>query len=129
MPIPEGNPEVFEREWPLRVGDLDRYGRQRLSAAARHTQDPPREWGLEAIHPTVGRCPPTPRGHETNANASIFAFGVDTALAGRVRWASPAGTTSVRGKPILQVTGRRSAIDHPRVGVGRLGQSHPIALR
>ena len=39
MPVPDGNPDVFEREWPLRVADIDRYRRLRLDATARHTQD------------------------------------------------------------------------------------------
>jgi len=55
MPVPDRNPDVFEREWPLRVADIDRYGRLRLDATARHTQDigqdQLREWGFEAIDP------------------------------------------------------------------------------
>jgi acyl-ACP thioesterase len=51
MPVPDGNPDVFEREWPLRVADIDRYRRLRLDATARHTQDigqdQLREWGFE----------------------------------------------------------------------------------
>ena len=51
MPVPDRNPDVFEREWPLRVADIDRYGRLRLDATARHTQDVGqdqlREWGFE----------------------------------------------------------------------------------
>ncbi|HWS93226.1 MAG TPA: acyl-[acyl-carrier-protein] thioesterase, partial [Mycobacterium sp.] len=27
MPVPDGHPDVFDREWPLRVGDIDRTGR------------------------------------------------------------------------------------------------------
>jgi len=55
MPVPNGNPDVFEREWPLRVADIDRHGRLRLDAAARHIQDigqdQLRESGFEAVHP------------------------------------------------------------------------------
>jgi hypothetical protein len=29
MPVPDGHPAVFERSWPLRVGDIDRSGRRR----------------------------------------------------------------------------------------------------
>ena len=39
MPVPGGHPAVFERSWPLRVGDIDRSGRLRLDAAARLIQD------------------------------------------------------------------------------------------
>ena len=39
MPVPDGHPAVFERSWPLRVGDIDRSGRLRLDAAARLVQD------------------------------------------------------------------------------------------
>lgn len=39
MPVPDGHPDVFDREWPLRVGDIDRAGRLRLDAACRHIQD------------------------------------------------------------------------------------------
>jgi acyl-ACP thioesterase len=39
MPVLDGHPDVFERQWPLRVADIDRYGRLRLDAAARHIQD------------------------------------------------------------------------------------------
>jgi acyl-ACP thioesterase len=46
---------VFNREWPLRVGDIDRTGRLRLDAAARHIQDigqdQLREMGFEDTHP------------------------------------------------------------------------------
>jgi acyl-ACP thioesterase len=55
MPVPDGHPDVFERQWPLRVADIDRNGRLRLDAAARHIQDigqdQLREQGFEAIHP------------------------------------------------------------------------------
>ena len=39
MPVPDGHPAVFERSWPLRVGDIDRSGRLWLDAAARLIQD------------------------------------------------------------------------------------------
>jgi hypothetical protein len=39
MPVLDGHPDVFERGWPLRVADIDRHGRLRLDAAARHIQD------------------------------------------------------------------------------------------
>ena len=26
MPVPDPHPDVFDREWPLRVGDIDRVG-------------------------------------------------------------------------------------------------------
>jgi acyl-ACP thioesterase len=55
MPVPDGHPDVFNREWPLRVGDIDRTGRLRLDAAARHIQDigqdQLREMGFEDTHP------------------------------------------------------------------------------
>ncbi|HXO54135.1 MAG TPA: acyl-[acyl-carrier-protein] thioesterase [Mycobacterium sp.] len=55
MPVLDGHPHVFEREWPLRVADIDRYGRLRLDAAARHVQDigqdQLRELGFEDVHP------------------------------------------------------------------------------
>jgi acyl-ACP thioesterase len=55
MPVLDGHPGVFDRQWPLRVADIDRYGRLRLDAAARHIQDigqdQLRELGFEAIHP------------------------------------------------------------------------------
>jgi acyl-ACP thioesterase len=55
MPVLDGHPDVFEREWPLRVADIDRYGRLRLDAATRHIQDVGqdqlRELGFEDIHP------------------------------------------------------------------------------
>ena len=50
MPVPDGHPDVFDREWPLRVADSDREGRLRFDAAARHIQDIGRincgRWGL-----------------------------------------------------------------------------------
>jgi acyl-ACP thioesterase len=55
MPVPDGHPDVFDREWPLRVGDIDRTGRLRLDAGARHIQDigqdQLREMGFEETHP------------------------------------------------------------------------------
>ncbi len=55
MPVPDGHPDVFDREWPLRVGDIDRAGRLRLDAACRHIQDigqdQLREMGFEETHP------------------------------------------------------------------------------
>lgn len=55
MPVLDGHPDVFDREWPLRVGDIDRTGRLRLDAAARHIQDigqdQLREMGFEETHP------------------------------------------------------------------------------
>jgi acyl-ACP thioesterase len=55
MPVPDGHPDVFDREWPLRVADIDREGRLRFDAAARHIQDAGqdqlREMGFEETHP------------------------------------------------------------------------------
>ena len=55
MPVLDGHPGVFEREWPLRVADIDCYGRLRLDAAARHIQDigqdQLRELGFADTHP------------------------------------------------------------------------------
>jgi acyl-ACP thioesterase len=55
MPVPDGHPDVFDREWPLRVADIDRDGRLRFDAAARHIQDVGqdqlREMGFEETHP------------------------------------------------------------------------------
>ena len=39
MPVLDGHPDVFDREWPVRMADIDRHGRLRLDAAARHIQD------------------------------------------------------------------------------------------
>jgi acyl-ACP thioesterase len=39
MPVLDGRPGVFDREWPIRMADIDRNGRLRLDAAARHIQD------------------------------------------------------------------------------------------
>jgi acyl-ACP thioesterase len=55
MPVPDPHPDVFNREWPLRVGDIDREGRLRFDAACRHIQDIGqdhlRELGFEETHP------------------------------------------------------------------------------
>jgi acyl-ACP thioesterase len=55
MPVPDPHPDVFDREWPLRVADIDREGRLRLDSAARHIQDigqdQLRELGFEETHP------------------------------------------------------------------------------
>jgi acyl-ACP thioesterase len=55
MPVPDGHPDVFDREWPLRVPDIDRDGRLRFDSAARHIvdigQDQLREMGFEETHP------------------------------------------------------------------------------
>src|ERR1700731_71479 len=39
MGVPDPHPDVFDREWPLRVADIDREGRLRFDAATRHIQD------------------------------------------------------------------------------------------
>jgi acyl-ACP thioesterase len=55
MPVLDGHPDVFDREWPLRVADIDRNGRLRMDAAARHIQDigqdQLRQLGFEETHP------------------------------------------------------------------------------
>lgn len=55
MPVPDPHPDVFDREWPLRVADIDRVGRLRFDAATRHIQDVGsdhlRELGFEETHP------------------------------------------------------------------------------
>jgi acyl-ACP thioesterase len=55
MPVPDPHPDVFDREWPLRVADIDRTGRLRFDAATRHIQDVGsdhlRELGFEETHP------------------------------------------------------------------------------
>jgi acyl-ACP thioesterase len=55
MPVPDPHPDVFDREWPLRVGDIDATGRLRLDAACRHIQDVGadqlRELGFQETHP------------------------------------------------------------------------------
>jgi len=55
MPVPDPHPDVFDREWPLRVGDIDATARLRLDAACRHIQDigqdQLRELGFQETHP------------------------------------------------------------------------------
>jgi len=55
MPVPDPHPDVFDRQWPLRVADIDREGRLRFDAATRHIQDigtdQLRELGFEETHP------------------------------------------------------------------------------
>ncbi|QZA08258.1 acyl-[acyl-carrier-protein] thioesterase [Mycolicibacter heraklionensis] len=55
MPVPDPHPDVFDRQWPLRVADIDRLGRLRMDAAARHIQDigqdQLREGGYQETHP------------------------------------------------------------------------------
>jgi acyl-ACP thioesterase len=55
MPVPDPHPDVFDREWPLRVADIDPTGRLRLDAACRHIQDigqdQLRELGFQETHP------------------------------------------------------------------------------
>ncbi|MGB3334770.1 MAG: acyl-[acyl-carrier-protein] thioesterase [Mycobacterium sp.] len=55
MPVLDPHPDVFDRQWPLRVADIDRLGRLRMDAAARHIQDigqdQLRQMGYEATHP------------------------------------------------------------------------------
>jgi acyl-ACP thioesterase len=55
MAVPDPHPDVFDREWPVRVGDIDRQGRLRFDSAARHIQDigqdQLREMGFEETHP------------------------------------------------------------------------------
>lgn len=55
MPVPDPHPDVFDRQWPLRVADIDREGRLRFDAATRHIQDigqdQLRELGYEETHP------------------------------------------------------------------------------
>ena len=55
MPVPDPHPDVFDRQWPLRVADIDRVGRLRFDAACRHIQDIGqdhlRELGFEDTHP------------------------------------------------------------------------------
>lgn len=65
MPVLDGHPDVFDREWPLRVADIDRDGRLRLDAAARHIQDIGQDHvhalGFDESHPlwVVRRRPTT----------------------------------------------------------------------
>lgn len=55
MPVLDGHPDVFDRQWPLRVADIDREGRLRFDAATRHIQDigqdQLREMGHNETHP------------------------------------------------------------------------------
>ena len=55
MVVPDPHPDVFDRQWPLRVGDIDATGRLRLDAACRHIQDVGqdqlRELGFQDTHP------------------------------------------------------------------------------
>lgn len=55
MAVPDPHPDVFDLQWPLRVGDINRTGRLRLDAACRHIQDigqdQLREMGHEKTHP------------------------------------------------------------------------------
>ncbi|WP_280835353.1 acyl-[acyl-carrier-protein] thioesterase [Mycolicibacterium frederiksbergense] len=55
MPVPDPHPDVFDREWPLRMADVDRTGRLRFDGACRHIQDigqdQLREMGYEDVHP------------------------------------------------------------------------------
>ena len=55
VPAPDGHPAVFDREWPLRVADIDRTGRLPLDAAARHIQDVGQDYmhepGFDDSHP------------------------------------------------------------------------------
>lgn len=54
-PVLDGHHDVFDRQWPLRVADIDRTGRLRFDAAARHIQDIGqdhlRELGYQDTHP------------------------------------------------------------------------------
>lgn len=55
MAVPDPHPDVFDREWPLRPGDVDRLGRLRMDSALRHIQDVGqdqlREMGFNDTHP------------------------------------------------------------------------------
>jgi acyl-ACP thioesterase len=55
MGVPDPHPDVFDRQWPVRVADIDRQGRLRFDAATRHIQDVGsdqlRELGFEDTHP------------------------------------------------------------------------------
>jgi acyl-ACP thioesterase len=55
MPVLDGHPDVFDTQWPLRVADVDRTGRLRLDAAARHIQDVGQDHmhalGFDETHP------------------------------------------------------------------------------
>jgi hypothetical protein len=54
-PVLDGHPDVFDREWPLWVADIDPGGRLRLDAPARHIQDIGQdhvhELGFDESHP------------------------------------------------------------------------------
>ena len=55
MPVPDPHEEVFERQWQLRAGDVDRLGRLRLDGVVRYMQDMGqdhlREKGFDDVHP------------------------------------------------------------------------------
>src|SRR6202453_3295327 len=55
MPVLDGHPDVFDREWPLRVADLDPEVRRGSTPPPRHIvdigQDQVREMGFEETHP------------------------------------------------------------------------------
>ncbi len=54
MPVPDPHPDVFDREWPLRVGDIDRQGGFGSIGRSAHLdigQDQLREMGFEETHP------------------------------------------------------------------------------
>jgi len=55
MPVPDSNNEVFEQQWQLRAGDVDRLGRLRLDGVVRYMQDMGqdhlREKGYDDVHP------------------------------------------------------------------------------
>jgi acyl-ACP thioesterase len=55
MPVPDPHEEVFERQWQLRAGDVDRLGRLRLDGVVRYMQDMGqdhlREKGYDDVHP------------------------------------------------------------------------------
>jgi len=55
MPVPDLNDEVFEQQWQLRAGDVDRLGRLRLDGVVRYMQDLGqdhlREMGYDDVHP------------------------------------------------------------------------------
>jgi acyl-ACP thioesterase len=51
MPVLDGHLGVFGREWPVHMADIDRDGRLRLDAAARHIQEVGQDqlcaWGFQ----------------------------------------------------------------------------------
>src|ERR1700756_2489984 len=55
MPVPDPPPDVFDREWPLRVADIDATARLLFVPAPRHIQDigqdQLREGGFQETHP------------------------------------------------------------------------------